>query len=208
MAANLAAIQSQVACLRPFSFKIHRLEVEMQKYLWVALAAVVISGSSFQAHAQIPAPGAARDRMSATEQATLADARIAIVKAVLQLTPQQEKHWPAVEEAIRSRSAGRQARLASIAARVNELRDRNVIEILRDRNPVEFLRRRAEALSQRSAELRRLADAWQPLFDTLGADQRRRLGIVAVIAYREMRDAIEERLMQEGDDEEWVVEVR
>jgi hypothetical protein len=146
--------------------------------------------------------------MSASEQATLADARIAIVKAVLQLTPEQEKRWPAIEEAIRARSAGRQARLASIAARVNELRDRNVIEILRDRNPVEFLNRRAAALAQRSAELKRLADAWQPLFDTLSQDQRRRLGLVAVFAFREMRDAIEERLMQEGDEEEWIIELR
>jgi len=87
----------------------------------------------------------------------------------------QEKYWPAVEEAIRYRATGRQARLANVAARADEMRDGNAVENLRNRNPIDFLRRRADALSQRSAELRRLAEAWQPLYQTLTADQRQRL---------------------------------
>lgn len=34
----------------------------------------------------------------------LTDARIAVVKAALQLTPEQQKFWPTLEEAIRARS--------------------------------------------------------------------------------------------------------
>jgi hypothetical protein len=60
------------------------------------------------------------------------------------------------------------------------LRDKNVIEMLRDRDPIAFLNRRADALAQRAAELKRLAAAWQPLYETLSAEQKRRLGVMAV----------------------------
>jgi hypothetical protein len=40
------------------------------------------------------------------------------------MTPDQEKYWPAVEAAIRSRAKDRQARVAAVAARLNELRER------------------------------------------------------------------------------------
>jgi hypothetical protein len=50
------------------------------------------------------------------------------------------------------------------AARLREQRECSPIEALRDRNPVEFLQRRAEALAQRAADLKKLADAWQPLW--------------------------------------------
>ncbi|WP_342723112.1 hypothetical protein AAFG07_28500 [Bradyrhizobium sp. B097] len=34
--------------------------------------------------------------------------RVGIVKAALQLTPDQEKYWPAIEDAIRTRAKNRQ----------------------------------------------------------------------------------------------------
>ena len=132
----------------------------------------------------------------------MTDARIKLVKAALQLTPDQEKLWPPIEEAIRARAKDRQARIATAVDRARELRDRSRIEVLRDRNPVEFLRRRADALAQRSAELKRLADAWQPLYETLSPDQRRRLGVVAIFVFRDMRDQLEERLLKNGDKED------
>jgi hypothetical protein len=39
----------------------------------------------------------------------LTDARINITKAVLQLTADQEKYWPAVEDAIRTRASSLRA---------------------------------------------------------------------------------------------------
>ena len=173
----------------------------MWKFIRAGFAALIITGASFVADAQVSFAQVARERLSATELETLTDARIALVKAVLQLTPEQEKFWPAVEEAIRFRATGRQARLASAQARADELRDRNVIENLRNRDPIDFLRRRADALAQRSAELKRLADAWQPLYQTLSTDQRRRLGLVALIVFRDLRDRSEDRLLR-GEDEE------
>jgi hypothetical protein len=130
----------------------------------------------------------------------LTDARIKIVKAALQLTPDQEKYWPPIEEAIRVRAQDRQARIATAAERMRELRDRSRIEVLRDRNPIEFMKRRADRLVQRAADLNRLADAWQPLYQTLDPEQKRRMAFLAIFAVREMRDAVEERRVRSEDD--------
>jgi hypothetical protein len=173
----------------------------MSKLACVALAAMIITGPAFLGQVQIASAEPARDRLSAAEMDTLTDARIAIIKFTLQPTAEQEKHWKAVEEAIRARADGRQARAASIQAQASELRDKNVVDAVRDRDPIAFLNRRADALSQRAAELKRLADAWQPLYETLSADQKRRLGLVAVSVFRDMRDEAEERLMQNGDSD-------
>jgi hypothetical protein len=97
----------------------------------------------------------------------MTDVRVNLVKAALQLTPDQEKLWPAVEDTIRTRAKNRQERVANAAARISELRDRTPIEILRDRDPIDFMHRRADALAQRSTDLKKLADAWQPLYSTL-----------------------------------------
>ena len=122
----------------------------------------------------------------------MTDARINIVKAALQLTPEQRRYWPAIEEAVRARAKDRQARIASAERTVGEARS-NPLEALRDRNPVEFMRQRAEAWEQRATDLKKLADAWQPLYQTLSQDQKRRLGQLAVLVIRDTRDTLERR---------------
>jgi len=154
------------------------------------------------AYAQAPTTPA--PQVSGTEDAdSLTDVRINVVKSALQLTPDQEKFWPPIEDAIRNRAKNRQARIANAAARVNELRDRSPVELLRDRDPINFMHRRADALAQRSADLKKLADAWQPLYATLSQDQRRRMAFVTVFVLREVRSGIEQRLLmsEDWDDE-------
>ena len=56
-----------------------------------------------------------------------------------------------------------------------------------------FLNRRADALAQRSADLKRLADAWQPLYGTLSQDQKRHMAALAIVVVREFTDAVERR---------------
>jgi hypothetical protein len=78
--------------------------------LWSAgmtALAVVIAGSSI-GYAQNPSPGPASQRVTAADLNALTDARVNLVKAALQMTPDQEKYWPAIEEAIRSRAKERQ----------------------------------------------------------------------------------------------------
>jgi hypothetical protein len=161
-------------------------------------ALVVITGSSLS-YAQPASGGPTSERVSAADLNALLEARIEIVKMALQLTADQQKYWPAIEEAMRSRAKERQARLAQAAARVADLRDRSPIELLRDRNPIEFLNRRSDALAQRAAELKKSAGAWQPLYQTLSVDQKRRLGFLAVYALRELRDGVEQRRIEAED---------
>jgi hypothetical protein len=170
------------------------------KIVAAGLAALFITASP-PAYAEAPTEG---QRLSAADLERLTESRINIVKAALQLTPDQEKYWPAVEEAIRNRSKDRQARVAAAAARLNELRDRSVVEVMRDRDPIAFLHRRADALIQRGTDLKKVADAWQPLYQTLTPDQKRRMAALALFVLRDLREAVEHRRLQfeDSDDEE------
>jgi LTXXQ motif family protein len=139
-------------------------------------------------------------KSSAEDRKALTDARIGILKAALQLTPEQEKLWPPVEDAIRTRAKNRQERWSE---RIAAFRDHSSIEIIRDRNPVKFLNRRADALAERSADLRKLATAWEPLYASLSQDQKRRMALLAIVVLRDLRDAIEERQVQAEDDDDY-----
>jgi len=141
------------------------------------------------------------DRLNAADRNTLTDMRVDLVKAALQLTPEQEKYWPAVESAIRARAEDRKARLAKIGETVGRRADENRIEALRNRDPIAFLQRRSEALAQRSADLDRLAEAWQPLYKTLTPEQRQRMAAVAIFVLHEMSDAVERRRTQSDDED-------
>lgn len=166
-----------------------------------ALSAIAASALSVTAcpstHAQAPITPAPQ----VSGVSDLADMRVEIVKAALQLTPDQEKFWPAVEDAIRARAKNRQNRIAEVAARLNEMRERTPLELLRDRDPISFLHRRAEALSERAADLKKLADAWQPLYQTLSSDQRMRMAFLTIFVLRELRSGVEQRLLQSEDYE-------
>jgi LTXXQ motif family protein len=173
----------------------------MSKTVIAGLAALVVVGGSLQAYAQTPAPQP-QSTPNAAAMNSLVDERIQILKAVLQLNSDQEKYWPAIESAIRARAAARQARVAAVEQRVNELQGRSIADVVQNRDPVAFLRRRSDALAQRSADLKKLADAWQPLYATLNPDQKRRLALVSLIGLREIREAIAyQRMLDEEDDD-------
>jgi hypothetical protein len=149
------------------------------------------------------APSARAERITEADLAALTDARVNIVKAALQLTPDQEKYWQAIEDTIRANAKDRQTRIANLAKAAAELRDRSPFEVLRDRNPVDFLDRRASALSERAADIKKLADAWRPLYQTLTPDQKRRMAQLAMTTLRELRNGLERRrvLAEEDEDE-------
>ncbi len=141
------------------------------------------------------------ERLNAADRNTLTDMRIDLVKAALQLTPDQEKYWPAVESAIRARAEDRKARLAKIGETVGRRADENRVEALRNRDPITFLQRRSEALAQRSADLDKLAEAWQPLYKTLNPEQRQRMAAIAILVLHDMSDVVERRRAQSDDDD-------
>jgi len=142
------------------------------------------------------------ERLNATDRNTLTDMRVDLVKAALQLTPEQEKYWPAVESAIRASAEDRKARIAKIQETVGVRADQSRIEGIRNRDPIAFLQRRSQALAQRSADLDKLAEAWQPLYNTLSQEQRQRMAALAVFVLREMSDVVERRRAQSEDNED------
>jgi LTXXQ motif family protein len=130
---------------------------------------------------------------SESEFRVLADQRIDLIKAALQLKADQEKYWPPVEEAIRARAMAWHARLENLSSRMSEMRE-SKNEGTRGFNPVAMLNARADALTQRAAGLKKLADAWQPLYQTLDATQKQRMRILLVAFHHEMKDAVESRM--------------
>ena len=168
----------------------------MIKKIAVAATAVLITASPL-AYAAETSSTAGMRHPSAADLNALTDARVGIIKAALQLTPDQEKYWPAVEEAIRARAKNRQARLGRVA----ELRDSNPMETVAERNPVELMQRRAEMLGQRAGDLKKLADAWEPLYKTLTPDQKKRMAFATYAAMRGIRAAIEHRIDSDDDDD-------
>jgi hypothetical protein len=161
---------------------------------------VTLSSTAFAQAPSTMGPG----RLGQADLAKLTDERIAIVNSVLQLTPDQEKYWPAIADAIRVRAQNRDARLARIAETVGKMSDETANDMLRDRDPIAFLDRRADALTQRAQDLKKLADAWRPLYPTLSSEQKQRLAGLAIFALHQVGSALEQR-MQPDDDDEWLV---
>jgi hypothetical protein len=169
----------------------------MPKKAALAAIALLMTTSSLAYAAETSSTVGMR-QPSAADLNSLTDMRVGVVKAALQLTPDQEKLWPPVEEAIRARAKNRWARLDRLA----ELRDSaQTGAALSERNPLEIMQRRADLLIQRGTDLKKVTDAWQPLYKTLSQDQKRRMAFVSMVALRGMRDAIEHRNENEDDDD-------
>jgi len=172
----------------------------MKKIILVGTTALLLAASSI-ASAQTPSPATPPERLSAADRNNLTDMRIDLVKAALQLTPDQEKLWPPVETAIRAKAEDRKARIAKIQETVGRRADESRVEIMRNRDPIAFLQRRSEALAQRSADLDKLAEAWQPLYKTLSPEQRQRMAALAIFVLHDMSDVVERRRAQAEDED-------
>ena len=160
----------------------------MVKRVFCLVTALFVASSSL-AYAQ----DTSQPRLTQTQMNILTDARIGILKAALQLTPEQQKNWPALEAAIRERAQTRDQRIAALA----ELRGKGG-----QIDPAELLQGHADALAKRSAAVKKLADAWQPLYRSLDADQKRRLRALAIRDVRELKDAFETRRSEREDEED------
>jgi hypothetical protein len=135
----------------------------MWKLLVVGGAALLAVGS-WTVLAQ-PAPDRPnRPLFSREDAAAFLEARIAALHAGLQLTPEQERQWPAFEQAYRERG---KLRLARVAAGPPPAED-----------PIARLQRRADALTQQGAVLKRLADAAAPLWQSFDEGQKRRFAVL------------------------------
>jgi zinc resistance-associated protein len=145
------------------------------------LASVVTAAVAFAQTPPPPGPGGGPDRpgplgrmmrMSPEDRAAMTDARIAGLKAMLRLTAEQERHWPAFETALREAAAQRNQRMGERMQRWREMREN------RDAprpDPVQRLRMSADRMAQNAATMRKIADAAQPLYASLDEAQKRRV---------------------------------
>lgn len=117
-------------------------------------------------------------QLSPQDRAAFLDARIAGLKAGLQLTPDQEKNWPAFESALRG--------LAKVHQENRQARAQLRQQEGQPQDAVERLRRRAAMLSNMGAALKQVADTEQPLLASLNDDQKRRFAIFARMARQHM----------------------
>jgi len=161
----------------------------MRRTLLAGFAAALILGMLAPAQAQSTSGG--RPKAAEAVAKALVERKVEILKTALSLTPEQQKLWPAVEDSIRTRAAMRLGRITKLVA----LRDSD-----KDVSPIEMMRIRADTLASKATELKKLADAWQPLYQTLDPEQKRRMAFLAIFAVREMRDAVEERRVRSEDD--------
>jgi hypothetical protein len=139
----------------------------MLKTIAAGAAALMIAVGAVSYAQQPPArPDGGRRPFAAEDRGALLDARIAALHAGLRLTPEQEKAWPAFEQAYRDVAALRARRPAGPSA--DETLD-----------PVQRIQRRAEALTAHGAALKRCADALEPLYRSLDDGQKRRFGFLS-----------------------------
>jgi LTXXQ motif family protein len=132
-----------------------------------ATALMLVVGTSAYPQERPAGPDFGRRQQFAPEdRAAFLNARVAALHAGLGLTPEQEKSWPAFEQAYRDLAATRGNRASG--RRAEQTTD-----------PVQRAQRRADGLAARSVALRRFADALAPLYQSLDEAQKRRFDILS-----------------------------
>jgi hypothetical protein len=149
----------------------------MWKPVVVATAALAIAGSSIvYAQQRFGESDGYRDgsrfehrhqHLSPEDRAAFVDARIAALKAGLELTADQAKNWSAFEQALRDMAQLRAQRRAA-----REAREQNATQA--PAAPFDRLSQRADNMAKASAVLKRIAETGQPLYMSLNDAQKER----------------------------------
>lgn len=143
----------------------------MWKAALAGTAAVVIVSSSL-VYAQERGRGdAERFQPNMDDMRAFADARLAALHAGLGLTADQERNWPAFEQASREMS---KLRLDRISSAIRARRD----QAPQSNDPAARMHQRASDLTARGAALKKVADAFDPLYKSLDDAQKRRFAVL------------------------------
>lgn len=187
----------------------------MLKPVIAATAMLALAGSSFAyAQQRFDGRGGVGDgpraehqhhRLSADDISAFADARIAALKAGLELTPDQAKNWPPFESALHNMA---QLRVQRMLARQTARQQSSMQSEPQEQGhgqaqqgqpqtqgqaqpqtqnqaqpqaatPFDRMGRRADAMSKMSAALKQIADTGAPLYQSLTEDQKGRFTMLA-----------------------------
>ena len=135
----------------------------MKRTVLGVLAALAVSASAFAltaAAAQGDQQPSHAERMQhwAADRETMLDAKLAGMKAGLQLTPDQDKLWGPFESAVKD------AAKARMDAMQQMMQTREQGEHM---SPIDHLEAMADRLSQGAADIKKIADAAKPLYASL-----------------------------------------
>jgi len=144
----------------------------MWKPIAAGAAALLIAGSSvvFAQNQNRPGRERLRDwRPSIEDMRAFGEARLAALRAGLTLTAEQEKTWPAFEQAARDFTKLRIDRRAAAAN----------AQPSPDSNPADRMNRRATAMVETGNALKKLSEATGPLYNSLDESQKRRFAMLS-----------------------------
>ncbi len=116
-----------------------------------------------------PAVRTQRTGPSDNQIANDVDARIARLKADLQLTSDQEKSWSGLQTALHDHDVGEFKNVVAGRSARTDHEDQS------QRNDIVMMRDEATELNSRAASLKKLADAAEPLYGSLDDRQKRKL---------------------------------
>ena len=176
--------------------------IAMYKTILAGTAALLIVGTTLAQAQYRPdgyrPDGARRWQPSIEDMRAFGNARIAGLKAGIALSAEQEKNWPAFEQAARD---FQKLRIDRLSAGIEARRSGEP----RTTNPAELMQRRATALAETSSALKKLADATGPLYGSLDDSQKRRFGVLSRIGgdagsrQPMRRDGFEQRFRRTDD---------
>jgi LTXXQ motif family protein len=144
----------------------------MWKPIAAGAAALLIAGSSivYAQNQNRPGREGLRNwRPSVEDMRAFGEARLAGLKAGLALTAEQEKTWPAFEQAARDFTKLRIDRMSAAAN----------AQPSAEANPAERMNRRATAMVETGNALKKLSDATGPLYNGLDEGQKRRFAMLS-----------------------------
>jgi hypothetical protein len=145
----------------------------MRKFLLASVAIAGLASSTFALNAfaapgdQPTAPNAAAIQRLQERQAVMLDAHLAAMKAGLKLTDEQATNWPAFESAIRDAEKARADRWRQAQERMSQGERPS---------PIERMTIMSEHLQKMGEQLKAVAVAAKPLYDSLTDAQKSDFG--------------------------------
>ena len=143
----------------------------MKRTIVAALVAGSLSAPTFALAAEGDQHASRAERMQhwAADRETMLDAKLAGMKAGLGLTTDQEKLWGPFESAVRDADKSRMDAMGQM------MRMRAQGERM---SPVDRLEAMSDRLSQGATNVKKIADAAKPLYESLDESQKHKFGML------------------------------